>query len=483
MIHLTGVTQFDSPPTSKGAVADTMREAYEKQLQIAESFIARTNTAAFLWFASLIIIWSTGLLPSSIELSALRVQKAEMVSSEDFLSARTDAESLDFRLPGLEFPVGTKYAPTVWNWALVLLIWYVGSSRFNILERVAAAIRFKKENCIDSPTLFFTTAPWWLSPLPRGPHDHVSQAELREALGWGARHRYAHFFVIGFMIVLLLLQFHVAYMAWTASELFIRKGIGVTILPSLSTASLAATAFLFWGWLRERTIPAYLRSEEVADNPGRRSILVFSGIFLASIFVAPTALVLKVATRPKLPRYVQRRKSPRLQVDKAPGFWRNTGPKPPIIHVVTNDQTVYITGSIPNLNNFVKVFPNEFAGSTEKFSGAKGLVDLEQYCLEELGDGRMTAKEVIGILEAAIRYDRVASPPSTNLPSYRLYDLAAGLAVRHSPEQLGNIVRLAKNRNNQALDHRVAKWSDQASPWCLKWQNKDERVCWAGIAV
>lgn len=167
----------------------------------------------------------------------------------------------------------------------------------------------------------------------------------------------------------------------------------------------------------------------------------------------------------------------------SPGFWRNPRFKSPVVHVVTNDQTVYIAGSIPNLDVFERVSPNEISRKTVRFSAAKGLVDLEQYCVEELRDGQMSAEAVIGVLESAIRYDTVARPSSTDLPSYRIYDLAAGLAVRHSPEQLSGIIRLAKNRNNPMLDRRVAKWTDQASPWHVKWQNKNEKVFWAGIPV
>jgi hypothetical protein len=68
-------------------------------------------------------------------------------------------------------------------------------------------------------------------------------------------------------------------------------------------------------------------------------------------------------------------------------------------------------------------------------------------------------------------------------PSFRLYDLLAGLCIRFERVDICNrmINQIQSSKNDevrQAFDVRIKKWQDPQSRWYKRWSNRNKRIKW-----
>ena len=108
--------------------------------------------------------------------------------------------------------------------------------------------------------------------------------------------------------------------------------------------------------------------------------------------------------------------------------------------------------------------------------------------LREGAIGRKRSEEVCQLLLCGIQHDllfkqRIEKERKKGRPSFRLYDLLAGVSIRYRQETyFEQLLQLINCSEQQRLifQTRIAKWEDVTSPWRQKWQNRKEPVTWKG---
>jgi hypothetical protein len=82
----------------------------------------------------------------------------------------------------------------------------------------------------------------------------------------------------------------------------------------------------------------------------------------------------------------------------------------------------------------------------------------------------------------ALNHDLYLVGRSNHLPSFRLYDLLAGLSVRYDlTDYSRELVRLVKEfKLEQLFQSRLKKWQDPNSAWHQRWSDQQRPVSWNG---
>lgn len=200
----------------------------------------------------------------------------------------------------------------------------------------------------------------------------------------------------------------------------------------------------------------------------------------------------KFRKRPYFRKWKKLRPAPQL----APGFYLN--PKSQIIHYVPEGKKPHFTAGI-NASRLQPADSIEAAvqslkpnALTTDGSRAKVFVPARpprvnkhrsSYSFERAAVSELKQNNVdraCDLLLYAIQYDQLIGTPS---PSFRLYDLLAGVAVRFNKsdclQRLAAVI--AKTSNPVAvkkLADRQKKWQDPQSHWHLRWSNRSKQIEW-----
>lgn len=469
-----------------------MNPEIENKIDAFISHIRITNTTAVLWFLSLCMIWGLGLFVSYSDWQKYDNFKNKALP-ENILLKET-AKKVDFKLPGVEFKVFSHYAPTAWNVAALFFLWFFVLNRKRSLIYACRVIRYEKENLGKNGVSIHNIPPWWLAPLPNESTYNVTISDLNIFVSWGPNQKTAHLKVKAFCFVFFVMQIHVAWLAFVASDIFIRGSLTAIIVQSISLLCVVLTGFLINIWLWEKKIPAYTVSEIIPSTASRRKVIWIGLFSFFAVIIAPIRKAFQILYRVKAPRYKKRNIAAPIKMGLDPGFWKNkrSDKKGNITHIVSLDGTTFIHGSPPNKKYFEQLKPDEVADSNKiiEFNGTKGLFQLEKYILEitinEMHDFGLAIK----LLIAGIKYDSKFRPTSTGRYSYRLYDLAAGLASRYGNEngkrnnrELEKIIQIANSTTDNLLRKKVRKWNEENSQWRQKWSLENNSLKWAGVPV
>lgn len=463
-----------------------MNDEYKKKIEVVESQMSMINTTCILWFLSLFMIWSLSLIASYYYWQNYAGSDKQII---EYVSLKEQAKNVKFKLPGVEFEVASVFAPTVWNWAMFLFLLYLVQSRKRVLIYIARAIRFRKAHCEDSSSQLHIMPPWWLAPLPNKTTNHVYDEEVKSFLSWGPTQGGFRVRVIIFCACIMLMQSHVAWLAWTASDIFIRGGWNIAVMPSLSFLSVIFSGYLVMVWFRDTAIPAYDFSEKVPKQVTRRDLIKFGILSVLALTVAPTMEMFRKFNRPKFPRFLVRKTRKPITVNLKPGFFRNKrkGGNGKVVHIVSNESDMYIFGDDkPKIENFIPIKPDDLVTTDGiiQFNGSKGISQLEKFVLQGINGGQLDYKLAIDLLIVGMKYDNASRPTSTGRPSYRIYDLAAGLAVRHEqPSKLKEITQITDSSSDNRLRRKRLKWDKEKSEWREKWSSNNKELTWAGLPM
>jgi len=93
---------------------------------------------------------------------------------------------------------------------------------------------------------------------------------------------------------------------------------------------------------------------------------------------------------------------------------------------------------------------------------------------------RKHSEEICKLLVFAINHDIFFKSARSRRPSYRLYDLLAGLCVRFKQDAyFQELLRLIKVAGQEGLfKTRVDKWNDLQSGWRKRWRNRARPLKW-----
>lgn len=94
-------------------------------------------------------------------------------------------------------------------------------------------------------------------------------------------------------------------------------------------------------------------------------------------------------------------------------------------------------------------------------------------------------KEVCQLLLCGIQHDLLYKQSTNNIrkkaqPSFRLYDLLAGISVRfREDESLQNLLEIIRKSEYQiVLEPRIEKWQNVSGAWHQRWRNPHKRIKW-----
>jgi hypothetical protein len=100
---------------------------------------------------------------------------------------------------------------------------------------------------------------------------------------------------------------------------------------------------------------------------------------------------------------------------------------------------------------------------------------------------RKKSAEVCQLLLAGIQHDllfkqRIKNERKKGRPSFRLYDLLAGISVRYGQDKyLTELLEMIESSEHRLLfQTRVEKWQDVTASWRQRWRNRREPVRWNG---
>jgi hypothetical protein len=101
--------------------------------------------------------------------------------------------------------------------------------------------------------------------------------------------------------------------------------------------------------------------------------------------------------------------------------------------------------------------------------------------------GHKRSEEVCQLLLCGIQHDllfkrRMKNARKKGRPSFRLYDLLAGISVRYRQQKYFVQLLELVDRSEQRLlfETRLEKWQDITCPWRQRWRNRREPVTWEG---
>lgn len=411
---------------------------------------------------------------------------------------------------GVKIPVPRVIVPIVWSAALLMLLWYMLGVRAKLLHLAALAVKIRKTELgasDDDLHDLVGDGPWWLAPLPTRDHD-VNREQLRRALGWSLKGRAAVVLAIAAFTVMYLIIARVTWIGVFWNEVYQdRRSLLTTantvIIVLLGLAPLA----LFWRWFRTRTIPDQELGEARPDPMTRRELLAKTVALVVGTTVVSLLFKLKMGTAPKRrPRFRLGDKAlpykttpalaegfylnPRRAADMVGARRRSSG----TVHYVTD------SGLIPHLSSSSTIRqsrlirladktlaarpsstqPTPLQSTTKPMDARVNLVassqSFERAALERLNINIDTTLE---LLLQGLTHD-MALKAAGELPSFRLYDLVAALAVRRDRLDILKKMDELIQRSSTAkqFEHRRAKWNDMNGRWRKRHVDKTKPVIW-----
>jgi hypothetical protein len=135
-----------------------------------------------------------------------------------------------------------------------------------------------------------------------------------------------------------------------------------------------------------------------------------------------------------------------------------------------------------NLTNAVSAKPRVNLSRASFFFEEAAAVEIQKNEIENACNLLLFAIQYE--LQSAYRASRVSRfPPYKKAPSYRLYDLLAGVSVRaNKPDYLSRMIEMIKKSPDRdtvkGFETRIAKWQDSNSKWHSRWSNTNKPMSW-----
>ena len=241
--------------------------------------------------------------------------------------------------------------------------------------------------------------------------------------------------------------------------------------------------------------PEANESKPPLRNVSRRAFLpaLIAGVtglnFLVIRFVISKAAP---PSQPKSPRF-PKHKMVFTNLDLKPGFYLN--PARGVIHYLSGGPTPQLKKK--EKNGLTPADPTSTPVNATNRRQSKPRVDLyrSSYFFEQAAVAAINEKQIdraCTLLLYAIEYELRSAyrslharkfPRFKQSPSFRLYDLLAGISVRFDKQdQLKRMIELIKNvrdqRVKQSFDSRIKKWEDANSSWRRRWSDTNKQVSW-----
>jgi hypothetical protein len=191
------------------------------------------------------------------------------------------------------------------------------------------------------------------------------------------------------------------------------------------------------------------------------------------------------------PRFVKPHKIVLHKVDLKTGFYLNNESK--IIHYLADGKSPQFMKKIgPTPVDPTKARVNS---SNPRASKPRVSISRASYSFEHAAAAEIKQKNIdraCDLLIYAVEYELQSAyraarvdrfRPSKQSPSFRLYDLLAGLSVRfNKPDYMKRMIdainSVKDSKVRQSFDSRIKKWQDSQSGWYSYWSDQNTPVKW-----
>lgn len=419
-----------------------------------------------------------------------------------------NGDNISFDSPLFKLVVSINLAPWIWLTLISGWFYYIAFTRSEMLSLYARAIEscnLKNSNPLDSYTKetlaqIVGVLPFWLAPLPHLQNESNQNDifEIRNSQGLSI-------FLICFLallgILLRIIYIGAKIISWRINEQTkINKLSGLTstlpdwfwldIVLAIISLILIILGIQLWINTWQVSINSSQEVKNVSKNIKRRKFIQYVVYFGVGI-IATVLFVLYKNLDPKFfnqiaskfsqkkPRSVKKKKAPPLVTKFTPQeFYFNPNKK--IIHYVLDDKTILgisQTKFLPNENAWKKASLQDLSlkkSTTPHLHLASASFSFEQAAIESLKN--KNDKQACQLLLDGIKHDilfQIVNPGGK--PSFRLYDLLAGLTVRYQQDEyFNNMIDLIKN--NPQFESRREKWTNKNSSWYKRWENRKKRI-------
>ncbi|MEX0348228.1 MAG: hypothetical protein AB3N15_02305 [Paracoccaceae bacterium] len=414
------------------------------------------------------------------------------------------------------------------------LLFYIEHSRRRVsLSLVRAVSSLRLEDSANVPPAYILDSPPpWLWPLPRTDDKEVHERHLKEMLGLSGSHFWNLTVGIGIRVLLFGMVVHAFYIHTTYADKVVGRANfsdGETRYDGLSGVddelpySMAFTgdfwldfAILAIGIIVACAMINYSITSQISvgmssgDNESsvgmlltRRTVgfsLIALSFPLADSLGSSTRAIARKLSIVNNPRRVN--KGPRVFIDLAEGWYAKEAQgkeratrdsqgfvRSGVIHFVDTDRhngKTYLVASPPiAISRLRRIEPSTalLQDSLAKINSNCRAKAVEWAALERLKQRDIAAEPdwrgALRFLVAELEIITAEAPKSKSVPNIRLFDLAAGLAVRYDDDlHLSRILLLAQTtaqnsrieRIQKRLRQRLDRWSDTTGSWQNKWR-------------
>lgn len=447
--------------------------------------------------------------------STARTKREQLGASQDSIARLKELANVSFQLPGVNGAIETVYAPLLWSIMLLGLIAYLYRARLEVLRLVVSALRSAGTAPEEARSSLLGDAPLWLAPVPSTSGDQPSRVDVERAIGWSMSHEQSTFLALAALSTTWLLQMRVVWLGFVVAESLGSDTFDTVLVPSLLVVVAVMTVGATIMWIRAELPGATTFGTDVV-HVTRRRMMAKAALGAAAVVVFPAYRWVRASGRLSWwmpfgrsePRF--RTVSRDAPVQMSAGAWvRNTRSR--VVHYVVRKP---VASGPAEQQGFVSRCGGQVEGTSAilgvSFLSEKNLIASKAPALTSDADGRPNLAtvsrsfesaaldvlqsntrngrvaadkldEVFGLLLRGIEYDALRAGRAGRAPSYRLYDLAAALAVRYghrgvipSLEDAIRSGRYARPGHNSALASRLNKWKTSAA-WKAKWIAPDQK--------
>lgn len=433
---------------------------------------ATTSTRVLsIWIPTLLVLWLSGLEPKADKVKSFdnakitylekinivnerkilydeklldksdngNIRLDEKLLKEALLSETKMKDTKELAKMFFEFPGGIKiavpivWAPTLWLFLTFTTLIYLQSQRYT-LSALSARVASKLATNLKVSHLLHESladAPFWLAPVPQKlgrlnttPESHAV------VLGWKNDYIQIGLCVFCYM-ALHAIQFRVAVLGFDFADSFgttNERWLAPLISLIFCLASLAAVVDVFVPRALADNSPLLTESWVIS----RRRFLAgaITGTLALSLTIISNRLpiIRKLSWSPRFSRREANTRSEFLEIHSR-GLHLNQRSK--IAHYVTDYGQILGVSNI-NVKNFVpvKLADIKLPPSTPRANITRASATFELTALEYVKSKDYHA--ACQALMIGIRYDRIILTKVNKGPDIRLYDLLAGLSVRHN---------------------------------------------------
>jgi hypothetical protein len=419
------------------------------------------------------------------------------------------AKAVEFDAFSVKIPIPPVLGPLTWLILLAAVLLYMVRDRVRTMSLLGHAVRLERADAKTAAREWIVDAPTWLAPLPSPrPEDSTEAAAFETALAWRHRRVRARWFSASAAAVLFVVVWRVIVVnrdlvdsmgqleralvdgrrpAWEAA--LAKYGV-----PSLATIC----CLLFVAWRAPfRFSDPFDESRPPEPRVNRRALLTAGAAGAALLAVNLVSFGIPGSRRSrdvsrllaKLERIRRRRTTPiaggaRRHVLR--GRVRAKSSKEASVMHVSNEADAWRfplkpRGELEEIDAGRLVGLDPSGPSADRVTLAESSWGLEMIALDAVAAGDKT--RACDILLTAVRHDMLFVARTARRPSYRLYDLLAGLSARWSLPHLATMTRMIDaSTMAPAFRYRIRTWQDVASPWRKRW-TAESRVWTVSVAV